>query len=310
MNFRIDACKILVPLLLALTVATGRTAPFSAEIATTRNGQTSTGTFNYQDKSYRFDLADQGQQVIIQCDGQSGVTRIIAPAEKSYSEAAPGEPMSMFANPFSAYAHLSKTKTVRTEGTETVAGVPCRKQSVLEGEQVWVVGWISDEFDVPLKVEIPLYGISVELKHIKPGPQDATLFILPAGYKLRVPEAEAESQPDWVGQVARAPLLRPPFEKTLAEGKIVRVRTQAGRWISIEGTNLGRNQASFTTLPFKDGQSLGASEMGTTDVDPGDSGAMSVGSQPKSADELAVRVGSGTMKLKVTYVAPPPGSAP
>ncbi len=133
---------------------------------------------------------------------------------------------------------------------------------------------------------------------------------MPAGYKLRAPEAEAESQPEWVGHVARAPLLRPPFEKKLAEGGIVRVRTQAGRWIRIEGTNLGRDQASFTTLPFKNGKSLGASEMGTTVVDPGDSGAMSVGSQPRNADELAVRVGGGTMKIKVVYVGPPPGSAP
>ena len=303
MKFRTNACRVILPLLLALAGASGRADSFSAEVATTRGGQTTTGTFNYQDKSYRFDLVEGSQKLIVLYDGQTGVTRLIAPPEKSYSEAAPGEPMGMFANPFSAYAHLSKTKTVRTEGTESVAGVSCRKQVVLEGEQVWVIGWTADEYEIPLKVEIPVYGISVELRNIKRGPQDAALFALPAGYKLRVPEAEPEPGPDWAGQIAGAPLVTLPFEKELADGAIVRVPTQAGRRIRIEGTNLRRDQGSFTALALKDGKSR-ASDMGTTILDPGDSGAMYVGSQPKNADELAVRVGAGPMKITITYAAP------
>ncbi len=307
MKFRTDACILLTPLLLALAPAAGRGAPFAADLALTSGGQTSNGTFNYQDKSYRFTLPQGSQQLIIQCDGRSGVTRVIAPAEKAYSEAAAGEPMAMFANPFSAYTHLSKTKTVRTDGTEAVAGIACTKRSLLEGEQVWVVGWVAEGYDVPLKVEIPLYGITAELRNIKAGPQDASLFTVPAGYQLKIQQAEEERQPDWVGQVARAPLVNLPVEKTLKEGGIVRVRTRAGRWVNVEGTNVGQGQASFTVLPFKGGKSLGTSEMATTDVDVGNPGAMSIGSQPKNADEIAIRVGAGTLKLKITYVAPQDG---
>ena len=304
MKFRAIACRLSVPLLLVLAGATGRAAPFSAELVHTRGSQTTTGTFHYQDRSYRFDLTDNGQQLIVIFDGQSGVTRLLAPSEKSYVEAGAGEPMSLLANPFAAYAHLSKTESVRPEGTESVGGVPCQKQVVFSGEQVMLNAWVSDEFDVPLKVQIPAYEITVELKNLQRGPQDAALFALPAGYKLRVEEPEAEPQPDWVGQVAKAPLLTPPCEKTLAEGDIIRLRTQAGRWISVEGTNTGKEQGSFTTLPFKGGKSPGASEMATTDVDPGDSGAMTVGAQPDTADELAVRVGKGSLKIKAAYVAP------
>jgi len=304
MKFRTLARRSLIPLLLGLAGATGRAAPFSAELEFTRDSQVLTGTFQYQGPSYRFDFTENGQQLIVLFDGPTGITRLLSPAEKSYYEGRMGEPIAIFANPFAAYAHLSKENTVRPEGPETVGGIACRKQAVVKGEQVLLSAWVSDQYDLPLKVEIPIYKIAVELKNPKPGPQEAALFALPAGYTIKSMEPEAESQPDWVGQVAGAPLLTPPSEKALAEGQIVRVRTQAGRWISVQGTNTGKAQGSFTTLPFKDGKSLGASEMGTLLVDPGESGAVTVGAQPPGADELAVRVGQGTMKLKIEYVAP------
>ncbi len=302
MKFRVLARRSMIPLLLCLAGAAGRAAPFSADVAHTQGSETSTGTFKYQDKSYRFDLENKGQQMIVIFDGTSGVTRVLVPAEKSYMEGKSGEPIAIFANPFDAYAYLSKTKTVRTEGTESIGGVACKKQVVVSGEQVWLNAWVADGYDVPLKVEIPLYGITVELKNIKPGPQDAALFVLPAGYTLKA--EEPERQPDWVGDVAKAPLLTPPCEKTLTEGGIIRLRTQAGRWISVEGTNTGKEQGSFTILPFKGGKSKGTSEMATTDVDPGNPGTMTSGSEPPKTDELAVRVGKGSLKIKATYVAP------
>ena len=289
-------------LLLIPAAAPAPAAPFSAELVHTASGQTSTGTFNYQDKSYRFEVVNGPQQLIVLFDGQSGVTRLLAPPEKSYIQAGADDPMALLANPFSAYATLGRKNSVRTEGTGTVAGISCKKQVVFSGEQVLLTACTSDEFDVPLKVEIPVYGIAVELRNIKRGPQPAALFRIPDGYKLKAMEAEPEPQPEWASKVARAPLLTAPFERTMAEGDIVRVRTQAGRSISIEGVNAGKAQGSFTAAPFKGGKSLGPSEMGTYDVDPGSSGTMTVGAQPPNADELIIRVGKGPLKIKATYV--------
>jgi hypothetical protein len=293
-------------LLLAPAAMPGFAASFSAELVDTRGGQTTTGTFNYQDKGCRLELGEKDRQLLVIVDGQTGVTRLLSPPEKTYVEAGPGEPMSLFANPFAAYAHFAKTKTVRTEGTDSVGGVPCKKQVVFSGEQVFLNAWVSDEFDVPLKVEIPVYGLTVELKNIKRGPQDPALFALPADYHLTVVKEEPEPQPEWVGQVAGAPVLAVPFEKTLAEGEIVRMRPQAGRWLEIEGTNAGQGEGSFTSVPFKGGKSLGPGEMNTTILDPGQSGAMTVGVEPDKADEMIVRVGKGTIKIKTAFVAPAP----
>jgi hypothetical protein len=291
-------------LLLASAARPGRAASFSAELVDTRGGQTSAGTFHYQDKSYRFDFGEKGQQLIIMVDGQSGTMRLLNPAEKAYYEAGPNDPMSLFANPFALYAHYAKTKEVRTEGTEAVGGVPCKKQVVSGGEQVFVTGWVSDEFEIPLKVQTQLDGRTIELRNIKPGPQDPALFALPAGYKLTVVKEEPAPQPDWAGQVTGAPVLIPPFEKKLAAGGIVRMRPQAGRSIAITGINVGQGQGTYTAAPFKGGKYTGDGSMSSFSVDQGNSGTMSVGTGPDSADEIIVRVDEGTMKIKTSFVAP------
>lgn len=295
-----------VLLLLIASAISGLAAPFSADLVDTRGGQTTTGTFHYQDKSYRFDFGEKGQQLIIMVDGQSGTMRLLNPSEKAYYEAGPADPMSLFANPFALYAHYARTKDVRTERIESVGGVSCKKQVVYGGEQVFVTAWVSDEFDLPLKVLTQLDGRTVELRNIKFGPQDPALFALPAGYQLKLVEERPDPQPEWAGQVAGAPVLAVPFEKTLTAGGIVRVRPQAGRWVEIAGTNAGQGQGSFTSAAFKGGKYAGGGSMSTLILDPGDSGAMNDGARSNAIDEIVIRVDQGTMKIKTTFVAPPP----
>jgi hypothetical protein len=303
MKPRTISCGCSILLLLVATAVPGFAAPFSAEVTDTSFGQTTTGTFHYQDKNCRLDLGDKDGQLLAIFDGQTGVTRLFSPPEKTYVEARPDDPMSL-ANPFSAYAQFAKTKTVRTEGAEFVGGVRCKKQVVFNGEEVFITGWVSDEFDVPLKVQIPALKQTIELKNIKRGPQDPALFATPAGYRLRV--EEPARQPEWVGQVAGAPVLAVPFEKTLAEGGIVRLHPQAGRWLKIEGANAGKGEGSFTSAHFKGGKSLGPGEMFANIVNPGASGAIIDGTQPDGADEIIIRVGKGTLTIKTSFVAPQP----
>ena len=291
-------------LLLALTARPGLAASFSAELVETKAGQTRTGTINYQDKSYRYAVVENGQTLVILVDGSMGTMRLLNLAEKAYYEARAGEPLSLFANPFALYTQYAKVKEVRTEGTESIGGVACKKQVVHGGEQVFVTGWVSEQYELPLKVLNPLDGRSLELRNIKPGPQDPALFALPAGFKLITIEEERDPQPEWIGQVPGAPLLSPPCEKTLPEGGIIRLRPRAGRWISLEGTNTGPGQGEFTAVPIKGGKYIGGGSMSSVILDAGDSGTMNVGAKPETTDELVVRVGQSTMKIKASYVAP------
>ncbi|HWA26752.1 MAG TPA: hypothetical protein VG734_13930 [Lacunisphaera sp.] len=296
-----------------LTVLPSRAASFSADLLNTQHGQTQPGKFYYQNGGYRLEISADGQELILLVDGATGLTRLLNPKEKAYYEARAGEPMSLMINPFALYAQYARVKEVRVEGTESVGGVACRKQVVHAGEQVYVTGWVADGYEIPLKVHVELGGHTIELRNLKPGPQDPALFVLPAGYRLEVMGAREEPQPEWIAQVAPAPLLTPPFEKALPEGGIVRMRPQAGRWVELAGTNTGKTQGSFTVAPFKGGKYTGGGSMSTLILDAGDSGAMNTGARPETTDEIVVRVGQGSMKIKATYIAPPPprpGEAP
>lgn len=308
------ALRVLSFLLLpALTALTGQAASFSAELVETRAGETKTSPFHFQDGSYRFETGRPGQALVILVDGATGTMRLLNLTEKAYVEARAGEPFSLFANPFALYTQYARVKDVRTEGTESVGGIPCRKQVVHTGEQVFVTGWVADGHELPLRIQTQLDGRTLELRNIKPGPQDPALFAVPAGFRLEVMEERRDPQPEWAGLVAAAPLLSPPFERTLPEGGILRLRPQAGRWVKIAGTNTSKTQGSFTAASFKDGKYIGGGSMSTVILDAGDSGDMNLGANPETTDEVVVRVGQGTMKIKASFVAPPPprpGEAP
>lgn len=298
--------------LFACTAADGATISFSAELVDTQREQTRTGSFHYHSGSYRFEVVENGQTLFVMVDGATGTMRLVNPAERAYHEAKTGEPLGLFADPFAFYAHYAREKEVRTEGNESIGGVPCRKQVVSAGEQVFVIGWVADEFALPLKVHVPLTGRTVELRNLQRGPQDPARFVLPPDFRLVKVEVPAEPQPEWAGRVAGAPLLTPPFERAMAEGEIVRLRPQAGRWVAIEGHNTGQVQGAFTTASFKGGKYSGGGSMSTVILDPGDSSAMDIGAKPETTDEVVVRVGQGSMTIKASFVAPPrpePGAA-
>jgi hypothetical protein len=292
-----------VLLLLACAAAPARAVSFSAELVDTRGGKTTTGTFNCQDKGYRFDLGEKDRQLTILVDGQSGTMRLLNPSEKTYYEAGPDDDLNRMANPFGAYASFVRTIEVRAAGTESIAGFKCTKQVLSKGGQVYLSAWVSEELGFPLKVEIPVYEHTVELRNIKPGPQDAALFALPADYKLQV--LERVPVPEWAKQVAGAPVLTPPFEKTLTEGAIIRMRPQAGRHISLEATNPGKETSAFCSVGFKDGKPLEDVSMSTMNLDEGQSANAVFKTGPTEADDIVVRIVRKTVTIKTAFVAAP-----
>lgn len=279
----------------------GRAASFSAELLETRDGQTQTTRFNFQDKSYRYELVLNGQTLVVTVDGKSGILRMLLPGEKMYREAGPDADLVRFIDPFSCYAYYARSKDVQAEGTESIAGFPCTKRVVSGGGQVFVTGWWSEELGFPLRVLTNLDSRTLELRNIKPGPQDPALFALPAGYKLI--EEEKVPVPEWAGQIAGAPVLSPPFERTLAEGAILRMRPQAGRKISLTATNPGRETSTLTAIGFKDGRPRHDPGMSTASLEPGQSLGMVFADTSDEADEIIIRISRKSVKIKTTLVA-------
>ncbi|HLP07127.1 MAG TPA: hypothetical protein VK178_03110 [Opitutaceae bacterium] len=296
-------------LLAAIAPLPGATTQFSAEVVDTRPGGIKTGTFHYQDKSYRIELPEGGQRIAVVVDGTSGQMRLLALSDKQYSEAGAGEPLALYADPFALYASVAAKHKTRAEGSETVAGFKCTKQVVYEDEQVFATGWVSPEIPLPLKVEIPLYGRTIELRGIAPGAQDAALFALPTGFTV-LREPEEEPLPDWAPQVAKAPELAPPFQKTFAAGSTIRLRPQGGRHIRIVGRSADGASCTFTSVGFKDGRPRANPIHEQMTIDGDTEVTTTRPESPTEADILVIRVSAGSVALKVEAVDPSAPSMP
>lgn len=290
------------PLFLLFTIAAGlgHAASFSAELTDVQGNQTRTGRFNFQDKSYRYEVAENGQSLVVMVDGKTGTMHVMVPAEKVFYKAGPDEVLARMGNPFGAYAYYASKKDVKAEGAEAVDGVPCTKQVVSGMGQVFAVAWVADEFGFPLKVQTTLPERTIELRNLKRGPQDAALFAVPAEYKQVALDTEPPP-PEWAGQVAGAPVLTPPFSKTLTEGSIVRIRPQAGRQISIQVTHAGGETSAFTAVGFKNGRPLGDISGNTMNLSPGQDCKTVLTDGPDAADDYVVRIRTGSVKIDAAF---------
>jgi Ca-activated chloride channel family protein len=144
----------------------------------------------------------------------------------------------------------------------------------------------------------------VELKKIVPQPPDATLFKVPSG--LKKVAAMPVAPPEWAGEIATAPMMTPPFEQTLEQGQILRVKPKAGYHIQVSGRSAGSGKSAFTSVAFKDGRPLIEPSMGTFNIAAG--GGMSTRHKqaPGEADMIVVRVRTGSVIIDARFEEAPP----
>jgi hypothetical protein len=284
------------------TVSPAAAASFSAELLVNQRGESQVGSFYFQDKSYRFETVEGGQKLVVTGDGPTGTVRMLAPAEKFYYESGPDGPLSRLGSPFACYAYYARTKSVRIEGEEKIAGMACTKRVVFDGEQVFVTGWWSDEFEFPLKVEVPILAWTVELRNIQRGPQEPGLFAKPTGYVLRPnPGEEPEPVPEWGDQIAKAPVLSPPFERTLAKDGIVRIRPQAGRQVVLQAASPGKDECTVVAVGFKGGRPTSELSGNTCTINPDGPVTMTFSRGPAEIDEIVVRAIRGAVKISASW---------
>lgn len=293
---------LVVALLFSGGVPHGRAASFSAEMVDTERDATHTSVFHFREGSYRYEVVENGATVVIIHDAAGPVTRLLQTAEKQFLELGPDAPLSRMADPFAFYAYYARTKAVQPVGTEAIDGVPCTKQEVAADGQLYCTAWMSQELGVPLKIEIPLFQRTVELRRITRDPQDAALFAVPAGYSPAPPPEEFR-QPDWAGQVAGAPEVSAPFERTLDAGNILRVRPKAGQHLHLEVSNPGPDPCTFTAVAFKAGRALSDPSYETCTLEAEQSVGMTLTKGPDVTDALVMRTRAGKAKIKASWIA-------
>lgn len=270
---------------------------FSAEMVEVRGGETSTATFHFQDGSYRFELREGENALVVAFDAPAGVLRVIAPAEKMYYELAPDSTFARMVSPFAWHAHCARTMEVRTEGTEPIAGMACTRQVAARNEQVFSVAWVSAELAFPLKVEVAINAQTVELRNIQRGPQDAALFAAPAGFRQAPAPSDRPEVPDWAADVASAPWVTAPGTHVLAEGKMVRLRPKDGKAVRAEFRHAAGESSAFVAVGFKDGRPTSDISGNTFNLSPTDVAASTLSQTPAEVDEVVIRCTRGSIKV-------------
>ena len=279
-------------------------AGFQATMVETRRGQAQSGPFYMLADQYRMEVVQDGIQLVILVDRKVGKTRLLVPSEGVYLEIANDDMQSLMNNPFEAHQHMITNYEARVAGSDTVAGIDCDKQVIaVQGKDV-MTAWIAKPYGFPIRLENQMNGSLVELKSIVPQPPAAGVFEVPGGLKLV--ETMPIAPPKWAGQIAAAPLKTPPFEQTLQEGQILRIKPKAGYHIRVSGRRVGSDKSAFTSVAFKDGRPLTEPSMGTFNISTGGGMSTRHKQEPDQADEIVVRARTGSVIIDAHFEEAPP----
>ncbi len=286
--------------LLSVFFSVAYAGEFSADMVSGYPGNTETSKVFMDGDRYRLDVTEDDRTLWVIVDKKAGLTRLVSPADKMYVEMEYSNPRTMMNDPFRALQYHMDNFDTREEGKEKIDGRECEKIVVYKDARDMYTAWICGSLGAPVKIVNHLVdGMFVELRDIEEGEVEDGLFKVPEGY-AKVERFPAP-MPEWGDDVAKAPLLKAPFEKELAEGQIVRVKQLAGKKVKIKGKNLTDGRGSMTVAVFKDGrpvkdpQSYGFSRQGQgVRVGPLKSVA--------DADEIVIRSRKGTIRATVEYV--------
>ena len=159
-----------------------RLRPFSADQVRTMNNKTTTGKIYFTPNAARIEGVDpKGNPAIQIMRFDQKVMWNVVPAQKMYIEM-PGASLS-------DWASWADTEDVQREslGMEQVGEYHCEKFRVhvkVMGQMTTSLEWDAKELDgLPVKSQDEKGKWSTEYKNVQLGPQDPSLFEIPAGYQ-------------------------------------------------------------------------------------------------------------------------------
>ncbi len=300
------ALPVLIGIFLLLTLpARAWALSFTADMVETRKGASKTSRFYLLDHQYRLDAVEDGRDLHILVNRKTGKTRILVPEENVFLEMDNSDMQSLMNNPFEAHQYMIQQYEVKTAGKETINGLSCEKQIISANGKEMMTAWIATRYNFLVKLENQKGDRTLVLENIRDNGAAPSLFAIPAGTK-RV-TAMPIAPPDWAGDIAGAPLMRPPFEMTLSEGTIIRIKPRAGYAIRVIGKSAEEKQpVTLTTIPFKNGRPLKKLSTGTFNLKFG-STTSNHKEKPSDADEIIVRAKKGRVAIKSQWIEAPEG---
>lgn len=292
-------------LLIAVIIGSGtaKATSFTGDLEMSMGEDTISGKIYVTDGFYRMDVKEHGDQFSLVVDRDAGLTRVFLPNQKQYIEIKSDDPVSRMSDPFQGLTFMSASGQERTVGLDSVSGYECLKRVLsIQGQDV-ITYWFATSLDFPIKIDNHVSsGTFAEINFISEGPIEENIFAIPPGYsKMAAPGSEPPEIPDWASEVARAPVVTPPFERPMAAGDIVRIKVQRGMSVWVRATDAS-DDAVAKAVPFKDGRPTKSVSMYSNFAQRGVI-CDRRNETAAEADEIVVRAFEGKMTVEVKSVA-------
>ena len=229
---------------------------FSADLTETKGDEVSTGKIYVKGEKYRMDATHGDDQYIVIVDPTINKTLVALASSKEYRELPTDHGLSRMNDPFQAYRYMIDMGEERSAGEETVAGMVCDKYVISMMDTDVMSKWVARDLGFPIKIVAAGPPEQVmELTEIETGPVDDALFVMPADFKKWIdPESLPIEPPEWAGGIEAAPVLAPPFERTMATGEMVRIKPELAKSLAVKAVSTTEAEAEAKVIPFKDGR--------------------------------------------------------
>jgi len=177
--------------------------PFSADMSTTSaNGDVNMkGKFYFSPPKLRMDMAESGERrgpmggkMSMIVDGDTKMAYMLMVEQQMYMEF-PADSRSPMVQRMPKMSDFKsdpcagrENVTCKKVGTETVNGRACDKWEAKNKNGEKEIFWIDQKLHFPIKSQAA-NGMTTEFTNIKEGPQDASVFKVPSGYRKFDPAA-------------------------------------------------------------------------------------------------------------------------
>jgi len=235
---------------------------FTATFVDHDSNQTKTGLIYVKGSRYRMDLVENGDSIVVIVNQDSSLTSILAPEGRQYYTVPSMSPPSLMNDPFQSVRFTASKGSSRKVGTEIINGFECDKFIISRDNNDLLAEWIAIKLKFPIKIELLIAEDKyMTLEDIKMTHVNDDLFRIPDNYSLMTnPSAPIIKVPEWADKIPSGKFMKPPFEKEVSSGEIIRIKPEQGKSFKFRAIDVQSDSADIIDVPFKDGKPLAVLE--------------------------------------------------
>ena len=212
---------------------TAAAAAFTAEMIEVLNNKTQRSKFYLQDHLYRMDVIEDGTQIAIIVNRNTGKTHVVNFSEKTFLIINNNDPISLIKNPFEAHQHMVKSYVASSAGTEKIQDIMCNKQEIKSDGKIAVTAWISLKYNFPIKIVYHLNNNTALINKIVNGPVDTALFQIPSGFTKHIAAKPEQTAPKKKPAITGTEKAKAPVGKRLGPGGKIIVKVRPEKHITL-----------------------------------------------------------------------------